>query len=311
MLQSDIRKLALNLALSQIGYKEKARNWNIFARDLSRMGIPAPQNAPYCAIGNAWAYRTWLDFTKVFSLPWYVPGIWSDAKRLGLTTSNPVDGDLVIFDWTMNRSPDHTGIAYPSKGSRYSVEFNTAAGVGGSQSNGDGVYLRRRDASDIVGYVSVEKVAKYLRKPLTSSKAAPLPVIRSGARGDYAGAVQRAVGAKADNVFGRDTLTLVKAFQRKHGLTPDGVVGAATWAKINESKAAPAPYVRLKLRLGSRGDSVKEIQRKLGGLGVDGVFGPKTLAKVKAFQKSKGLAVDGVVGSDTWSALLGRRVHVS
>lgn len=307
---TDIRKLAINLALSQIGYKEKARNWNIFARDLARMGIPAPQNAPYCAIGNAWAYRPWLDFTKVFSLPWYVPGIWSDAKRLGLTTSHPVDGDIVIFDWTMDHNEDHTALAYPSKGSRYSVEFNTSSGVVGSQSNGDGVYLRRRDASDIVGYVSVAKIAKYLRKPLTSSVAAPLPVIRTGARGDYAGAVQRAVGAKVDNVFGRDTLTLVKAFQRKHGLTVDGVVGEATWAKINAVKS-PAPFVRVKLRKGSRGDAVKELQRKLGGLVVDGVFGAKTLAKVKTFQKSKGLAVDGVVGSDTWSALLGRKTHVS
>jgi len=36
---------------------------------------------------------------------------------------------------------------------------------------------------------------------------------------------------------------------------------------------------------------------------VDGVFGPKTEAAVKAFQTDQGLVVDGIVGRNTWKAL--------
>lgn len=52
-------------------------------------------------------------------------------------------------------------------------------------------------------------------------------------------------------------------------------------------------------RQGDTGDSVKWIQRRLPGLVIDGVFGPKTDAAVRAFQTAKKIAIDGIVGLDT------------
>lgn len=59
---------------------------------------------------------------------------------------------------------------------------------------------------------------------------------------------------------------------------------------------------------GSTGSVVKTIQTKLKNWGyytgsVDGIFGAKTTAAVKAFQKKNGLTVDGVVGSKTAAAM--------
>lgn len=57
------------------------------------------------------------------------------------------------------------------------------------------------------------------------------------------------------------------------------------------------------LKKGSKGEDVKTLQRLLNVTPVDGDFGPKTDAAVKAFQKSKGLYPDGIVGNKTWEAL--------
>lgn len=54
---------------------------------------------------------------------------------------------------------------------------------------------------------------------------------------------------------------------------------------------------------GNKGGIVETIQKLLGGLKVDGIFGPKTEEAVKEFQKNRDLEVDGIVGSKTWEKL--------
>lgn len=57
-------------------------------------------------------------------------------------------------------------------------------------------------------------------------------------------------------------------------------------------------------RLGSSGDEVKSIQRKLSSLGyykgsVDGVYGNATKSAVTAFQRNCGITADGICGNQT------------
>jgi peptidoglycan hydrolase-like protein with peptidoglycan-binding domain len=63
--------------------------------------------------------------------------------------------------------------------------------------------------------------------------------------------------------------------------------------------------------LTKKGDSehpVRTLQHLLRARGqtvaVDGKFGAKTEAAVKAFQKAKGLTADGIVGPKTWAAIV-------
>jgi peptidoglycan hydrolase-like protein with peptidoglycan-binding domain len=60
------------------------------------------------------------------------------------------------------------------------------------------------------------------------------------------------------------------------------------------------------LKLGSKSRFLTKFQKRMAALGyeltADGVFGAKTLAVVKAFQKRADLTADGVIGPKTWAA---------
>jgi hypothetical protein len=56
------------------------------------------------------------------------------------------------------------------------------------------------------------------------------------------------------------------------------------------------------LKVGSRGELVKDLQEFLG-IGVDGIFGKGTAEAVKEFQKANGLDADGLVGPSTWDVM--------
>jgi len=157
-------------------------------------------------------------------------------------------------------------------------------------------------------------------------------LLKIGSRGNAVVELQNKLNAlgynagKADGIFGSKTRSAVMAFQRANGLTVDGIVGPATWAKLNSSSTtekstgskAPAPKTETSsrgnspitqtLRLGSRGSQVKILQERLNSLGynagkADGIFGSKTRSAVMAFQRANGLAVDGIVGPATIAKL--------
>ena len=123
-----------------------------------------------------------------------------------------------------------------------------------------------------------------------------------------------------DGIFGSGTAAAVRAFQRRYGLTVDGVVGRTTWKQlydefrsIQSDNGTPNAYPGTPLRKGASGQNVRLVQfwlkiartvyASLHSLTVDGRFGASTEAAVKKFQSYFGLTSDGVVGRTTWNKL--------
>lgn len=132
-----------------------------------------------------------------------------------------------------------------------------------------------------------------------------------------------------DNNFTAETEAAVKAFQRIFSLTPDGVVGKATWYAISyiyvavrrlaelggegEEEQLPSTPPTDLLRKGDSGPYVKLAQYFLRVIAtyhiavrpvaIDGVFGSDTESAVRDFQNRFGLVTDGIIGPDTWAKL--------
>ena len=123
-----------------------------------------------------------------------------------------------------------------------------------------------------------------------------------------------------DGVYGSGTAAAVRAFQRRYGLTVDGIVGRTTWTElydqfrsIQSDNGIPNAYPGTALRQGSSGQNVRLVQfwlkiartvySRLNNITVDGVFGSSTAAAVRRFQTYFGLTSDGVVGRTTWNKL--------
>ena len=114
-----------------------------------------------------------------------------------------------------------------------------------------------------------------------------------------------------DGAFGANTEAAVKAFQKNHGLSVDGLAGTDTRNKINsavKNKTQPVPSSNNILKIGSTGEQVKKLQNDLKNIGYSitdtiGSFGESTSNAVKIFQSAMGLDVDGKVGTNTRNAL--------
>lgn len=57
------------------------------------------------------------------------------------------------------------------------------------------------------------------------------------------------------------------------------------------------------LRRGARGELVKQLQAKLGLTQADGIFGPRTEAALREFQRRRNLVPDGILGPKSWRML--------
>jgi hypothetical protein len=147
----DVNKIK-ELCEKHLGYTEGANNDTIFGK---WYGL---NNQPWCAMA---ASKIFFDAGIIKSVANTKKGFAScDAWLKYLTKNNqlvPIGqakrGDLVFFQFDQDAEPDHVGIVkYHNTRLRYLqvYEGNTSSGNAGSQSNGDGFYLKKRNYQTIM-----------------------------------------------------------------------------------------------------------------------------------------------------------------
>ena len=248
----------------------------------------------------------------VFTLQRQLNRITKDYPFLGLLT---VDG---IFGRKMTETVK-----------KFQKQFNLTA---------DGVVGRSTWYKISYIYVSVKDLAELTSEGETFSGTLPdgpwnfgSSVLKQGSTGSEVEQVQFWLSTLAqyessipsvtvDGVYGSGTAAAVRAFQRRYGLTVDGIVGRATWTElydqfrsIQSDNGTPNAYPGTALREGSSGQNVRLVQfwlkiartvyTSLANVTVDGKFGAGTAAAVQRFQRYFGLTADGVVGRTTWQKL--------
>ena len=166
--------------------------------------------------------------------------------------------------------------------------------------------------------------------------------LRPGSAGEDVRTLKRQLNRIGENYPGlRPRLTLtgyfdvamaeaVRRFQTIFNLSPDGIVGKATWYKIKsifngvkglaelESEGLTEEDISREyaqaLGAGSSGPQVKEIQYYLSVLayfddripqpGITGIFDGQTENAVRAFQVQQDITPDGIIGRETWNAIV-------
>jgi peptidoglycan hydrolase-like protein with peptidoglycan-binding domain len=199
------------------------------------------------------------------------------------------------------------------------------------------------------GYTSTQIIRSYygnvetvLNAPIRGNRSSyPGTPLRRGSSGPNVVIVQASINriaqnypaipkiASVDGIYGSRTEASVRAFQEIFGLTPDGIVGPATWyalvrlytavTQLSELRSQGQQFYAINwsspnaLQTGSTGEKVRQLQYMLSMLStfipeippvaVDGIYGSATRAAVLAAQRRFRLPETGVTDAATWNEI--------
>ena len=181
-------------------------------------------------------------------------------------------------------------------------------------------------------YSGKPKNAKGIKTDVKTLAPVEGVTIRLNDRGEQVRTVQTRLkelgyyAGEITGIYNTATRDAVRAFQKKNGLTVDGVCGtntqacllgayalSATATATPEPTAEPTPAPTFQapqstVKQGSRGADATLVQQRLIDLGylsgkADGLFGTSSVAALREFQRQNGLDDDGAAGAATCQVL--------
>ena len=245
---------------SQVGYREGANNWNQYAEKLDKIDNLTwgpKQNQPWCgefvlcAFVECFGVDTALEMlcsSRPTSIPLCSAGA-NNFKQAGRWNVNPQVGDVVFF--LVNGAINHTGVVTSvGMGAFTTVEGNSGDMVARNtyplNSPRIAGYGRPRweaveDEPDVPEEDEPETPETPAEpEPEQRTCTVALPYLQMGDTGVTVEAAQdlligsgcRCGPDGSDGDFGYNTRNAVYNFQRKSGLTVDGVIGPETWKAL-------------------------------------------------------------------------------
>ncbi|ARP44167.1 Peptidoglycan endopeptidase LytF [Geobacillus thermodenitrificans] len=169
--------------------------------------------------------------------------------------------------------------------------------------------------------VTIERLRQAVSKQTTTTSSSPV-TLKIGSRGSEVSELQKNLKLlgyftypTATGYYGTITADAVRRFQKDNGLPATGSVDSTTLGRIADAvKKKTAPPAKensssVYLKIGTRGEKVKQVQTNLKQLGyftypeITGYYGTITADAVRRFQKDNGLPVTGSVDSTTFGRI--------
>ncbi|WP_051556446.1 C40 family peptidase [Alkalihalobacterium bogoriense] len=275
----------------------------------------------------------------------------SSALATGIFLASPQDADAALGDQTLRKGMNHPDVkdlqdALKAKGfftfdqstgyygpitedavRKFQREHRLQVdGIAGPQTLSTLLALMDQQTQVQAQRMQTAQVTTTLSTTSSSTQSAltTTSVLRFGSRGKQVEELQLRLkqeghfNHEVTGYFGRITTDAVKAYQRKHKLKVDGIVGPQTLSSllnVNQPNtnstlkvSTPSTGQVAVLRNGSKGNQVRTLQQQLKDLGfyshsVTGNFGGITELAVRDFQRARKIKVDGFVGPQTRAEL--------
>jgi len=305
---------SVKLGWQKVDYEDLCKSIDIYRNTTGFLTEPGAVNARVASLDCE--QTAYIDTAVTFAKTYYYSFFVIDDE-------NKVS-DAGTVQFTTKADPN------PGQG----TTKDPTGGGGAEGPEGADIKSKDHDSVETVGCDTGAKFSSITGKPCAGSSSSVAgaktydfgPVtLRNGSRGKAVEELQRFLndelnlGLKIDGILGPKTIAVIMQWQKANGLVSDGLIGPKTKILMNEIAAkrgmggdsddsgdGPRVYNfgTVTLRDGSRGETVKELQRFLNdvlglGLVVDGKLGPKTIAVIKQWQEEHDLVPDGLIGPKT------------